>query len=53
MCLSRYFKLRFMTSWQTMTKEPNSDLAKLCDPEAILSQPAVFKVYKLYSVALI
>jgi len=34
---------KFMTSWQTMTKEPNSDLAKLCDPEAILSQPAVFK----------
>lgn len=34
---------KFMTSWQTMTKEPNSELAKMCDSEAILSQPAVFK----------
>jgi hypothetical protein len=25
-------------------KEPGSQLAKMCDPEAVLSQPAVFKV---------
>lgn len=34
---------KFFTSWQTLTKEPNSELAKLCDPEAVLSQRIVFK----------
>jgi len=34
---------RFLTAWHTLMKEPGSQLAKMCDPEAVLSQPAVFK----------